>query len=224
MKKIVFHVGLPKTGTTFLQRKVFPKIKNITYYNCIDNKKGEDSIRLNPFFIQFGPGTSLVSDERICGLGYLKLPQGTMRERLIKLHIMHPNAEIIYVTRKEEDLMVSLYKQYAKYSYGYLSMRDWFREEADKNLIFQQYETMMYILRNFKNALIMDYSVLQKHPKEFIDTITDFLGAPRLESYPESKVHVSPSGRAIKSIVKLNNSKLPISIKKPVRYLWRKNV
>lgn len=40
---------MPKTGTTFLQRNVFPYIKGINYYNCIDNKKGEDSIRLNPF-------------------------------------------------------------------------------------------------------------------------------------------------------------------------------
>ena len=29
--KIVFHLGLPRTGTTFLQESIFPKINGINY-------------------------------------------------------------------------------------------------------------------------------------------------------------------------------------------------
>lgn len=31
MNKIIFHIGYPRTGTTYLQEKVFPKINNINF-------------------------------------------------------------------------------------------------------------------------------------------------------------------------------------------------
>jgi len=31
MKKIIFHIGFPRTGTTYLQSKIFPKLKKINF-------------------------------------------------------------------------------------------------------------------------------------------------------------------------------------------------
>ena len=39
MKKIIFHLGFPRTGTTYLQSKLFPKLKNINFLGKPFNKK-----------------------------------------------------------------------------------------------------------------------------------------------------------------------------------------
>lgn len=222
-KRLVFHIGLPKTGTTFLQKNVFPYIQGITYFNCIDNPKAEDSIRLNPFFLKFQPGVNLISDERICGLGYLNLPYGDMMNRIRTLHKVYPNADIIFITRDVPSLITSLYKQYAKYSYGKLQRLDWILNEMDDSIVTQQLSVIHYALKYFNRLLVLDYSMLKMDQDGFIKYITDFLGAPRLTKYNRKRLHVSPSDSAIKSIVKLNNSRLPWFIKKPIRMLWRQN-
>ena len=42
MNKIIFHIGYPRTGSTYLQEKVFPKINNINFigkpFKSIDSK------------------------------------------------------------------------------------------------------------------------------------------------------------------------------------------
>ncbi len=38
-KKIYFHVGLAKTGSTFVQNNFFPKLKNIKYISTHKYKK-----------------------------------------------------------------------------------------------------------------------------------------------------------------------------------------
>ena len=38
-KKIFFHVGLAKTGSTFLQKNFFPKLKNIKYISTHKYKR-----------------------------------------------------------------------------------------------------------------------------------------------------------------------------------------
>lgn len=120
-----------------------------------------------------------------------------MLDRLKRLHKVYPKAEIIFVTRKEEELLVSLYKQYAKYSYGTLSFKDWIKTEADTSLIFGQYRAMSYIFDYFENSLIIDYSILKRNKIDFIDMITDFLGAPRITMYKNVKENVSPSHSAL---------------------------
>jgi len=222
-QRIIFHIGLPKTGTTFLQKNVFPYIKEITYFNCIEYWRAEDKMFLNPFFLQFNSGVNLISDERICGLGYLNHPYISMLDRIRTLKKVYPEAEIIFVTRDLEYLTVSLYKQYGKYSYGVLNFNEWFDTELDLSMITGIHDTIEYIVKNFKDSLILDYGKLLENQDGFIQEITDFLGAPRLTEYNRKRLHVSPKNEAVRSIIKLNRSRLPWWIKKPIRLVYRQN-
>src|SRR6056297_1095957 len=91
-KNIIIHVGLPKTASTFLQKKIFPKIENCeayTYYlagekeNNIFNKiiKGicsafyidldkTSSKKEYKKFLETNPTQNIIlSNEIICGAG-----------------------------------------------------------------------------------------------------------------------------------------------------------
>jgi len=48
MKKynIVFHLGLHKTGTTFLQQEIFPKLSGVNYKVYFDENKYELMMKL----------------------------------------------------------------------------------------------------------------------------------------------------------------------------------
>ena len=39
MKNIYVHLGYPKTGSTFIQRKIFPQLKSFKIYDIPFNKK-----------------------------------------------------------------------------------------------------------------------------------------------------------------------------------------
>jgi hypothetical protein len=44
--KILFHIGFGKTATTWMQWRIFPKIKNNVYFG----KYGKDDLMLNESF------------------------------------------------------------------------------------------------------------------------------------------------------------------------------
>ena len=63
MEKMIFHLGFPRTGTTFIRREVFSNIPSAkTYFINLEN-------HLNDFVLSFDFDRSvmnIVSDENIC--------------------------------------------------------------------------------------------------------------------------------------------------------------
>ncbi len=61
-RKIFFHLGLPKTGTTFLQREYFQRIENIRYLGKFDGIVDNIHFTSKLFYFLFGAG----KDEFVC--------------------------------------------------------------------------------------------------------------------------------------------------------------
>lgn len=128
--RILIHVGLPKTASTYLQNNVFPRLNNIAYigrpytqenyafntlqyaenslYSSTTMRKEIDDIEKaiakgNPI---------LISDELFSGFAlYNFMNRGMIAERLSEIV---PHAEIILFLRGQMDLIVSLYNQFVK--------------------------------------------------------------------------------------------------------------
>ena len=61
MKTLFIHIGLPKTGTSFLQEEIFKKLQDINYID-IRNKKNRE---LLDFLEMFKSGLSKESCKKI---------------------------------------------------------------------------------------------------------------------------------------------------------------
>ena len=104
--EIIFHIGLHKTGTTFLQRYVFPKLKNVNLF-CTDGRpfNGIEDLEKDKI--------NLISIENLSGSPFSsnEFTRYTIMEELAKLY---PNAKIIVTFRNKNSWLKSLYSQYIK--------------------------------------------------------------------------------------------------------------
>jgi hypothetical protein len=98
---IFFHVGLHKTGTTFLQRAVFPKWRGITYIPWPNLE----------LFLRLDSGrTYLVSREGLSGRNWAHHHE---RDASLKrLSELFPDAQILISFRKHSGYIISSYRQY----------------------------------------------------------------------------------------------------------------
>lgn len=130
MNRVVIHVGLHKTATTFLQEVVFPDVKGFTYLtrpytqlnHAFNTLQYADDSLYNPGYLekellQFRDSNLLLSDESFSGkptyFSYINRSQIAKR-----LNEHFPNAEIILFLRDQVDIMVSHYNSYVKMPYG----------------------------------------------------------------------------------------------------------
>ena len=128
--KILIHVGLPKTASTYLQDNVFPRLNNIAYigrpytqenyaFNTLqyaDNSLyASSAIRkeIDNIENEMAKGdTILISDELLSGFAFYNfINRGIIAERLSQII---PHAEIILFLRGQMHLIMSLYNQFVK--------------------------------------------------------------------------------------------------------------
>jgi hypothetical protein len=102
--KIAFHIGLHKTGTTFMQRHVFSAWPGLNYLR----------FRNLEYFLRLDPSQAyLVSCEGLSGSTFA--PIGERLEAVRRLAEMFPRAKIIISFRRHGDYLASLYSQYLRY-------------------------------------------------------------------------------------------------------------
>ncbi len=99
-----FHVGMCKTGTTFVQHEVFPRWPGVRYF----------SSRNLEYFV------NLASDQRylVSCEGFTGRMFGDIEEKqssLARLAEMFPGARCILSVRRPSDYLSSLYSQYLRY-------------------------------------------------------------------------------------------------------------
>lgn len=123
MKPVYLHVGMPKTGTTFLQARCFPHLKGIRYQDRELSALLDRVIYTNPIFLDLPRARSesdavlekmreaslLISNERLFG--------NMLRNFHDNLHLtcclkaLFPVAKVIVVVRRQDELAESIYKQ-----------------------------------------------------------------------------------------------------------------
>lgn len=127
MRETVIHVGLPKTGSTFLQRNIFGKLPDFKLVTPPYTQHQEDWNRMQyadgSFFDDDGfrkeaqrllrtANKLLISDEHFVG----KAIYGGMHRSLIceRLKKQFPDAKILIVIRGQFDITRSLHNQWVK--------------------------------------------------------------------------------------------------------------
>lgn len=127
-QKVYFHIGFPKTASTYLQSKVFPYIEEIYFANneeYINKWLGRLRSFDTSYFnnqrnicdkIESGYGENqkiLISKEGLVGNPFANFSDNT--SIAITLKKSFPNAKFLLVIRKQDDLLNSLYSLYLKF-------------------------------------------------------------------------------------------------------------
>jgi hypothetical protein len=201
-QEIYLHVGYLKTGSTFLQREVFPRMQAVNYvhYNrCPDafndiiytdayhfrEKETESRIKK-----ECRPGKNIISHEAFIGgdAALCHFMNGKMIAK--RLANLFPGAKVLFVIRNQYDLAISLYKQYVhlggrkplrnflRYGDGVFDTlrRGWTPSVTLHQLDYKPAIDEYAHLFGRENMLILPFEMLSTSPCTFVDTIVQWMG------------------------------------------------
>ena len=162
---IVIHVGLHKTGTTFLQEQIFKKLKNINYSKKIDLHR----IHIDNNKINLISNAWLSSDEP----HFYEFGATDKYEILSHIKKLFPDAKIILVKRNFSPWLKSCYRQYIV-SGGILTFDDYCEKYNHNFIDMDDYENMIREL--FDEVLVTTQESLLNNREQTIQTICNFIG------------------------------------------------
>lgn len=185
--EVFFHVGLERTATTFLQKRIFPYLKDIHH---ITRKEYDDSEKI---IAETNSNKYLISNE---------ISNNKLEDELNKISLRFPQAKIILVLRRQDKWIASQYKRAVKNGFPH-KLNEFLDLENDKGkwkkkyLYFYQFiET---IEKKFQNPplILFHYKLIEK-PAEFVSELLYFLGTETpLEDLSLKPIHVSYSKKQL---------------------------
>ena len=162
--EVFFHLGPKKTGSTYLQQNIFPKLTGIAYYGKGDFKKHKSIL---------DKGT----EEKYL---FSREFDESLERKINEISVDVPQAKIILVLRRQDSWLASRYKYHIK-KYGGLEFEEFFDLESDTGFCKKEelcFRTKIeWIENSFENKpLILIFDDMKNCPDKFIKQITDFLG------------------------------------------------
>lgn len=186
---VYFHVGISKTGTTFLQHRVFPHFKDIFYVRTTLYKKSIKIIEKNKH------SRYLVSREFDQQL-----------EQEVKWFSQKvPDAKPIIVLRRHDSYIASQYRRFVKNGFRG-SFNDFFN--LDDSGHFKKHD--LDFCRQIKileghfthKPLVLIYEDLRANPNQFIKNISKNIKASiNLQDVNFNKKHTSYSEKQLKAVI-----------------------
>ncbi len=166
-KLIFFHVGMPKTASTFLQLKVFPKFKGIDFIKKHDFKRKDKLIQQSDY-------------DRILLSIELDLDRKGGMNHMIDVANRYPDTYPVIVLRKQGSWLSSKYKYYLR-KHGAKKFNEYFDPNSEnsemsvKNLEF--FPKIELLRKHFnKRPLVLFQEELKHAPFKVIDLLADFTG------------------------------------------------
>lgn len=163
--EIYYHIGLPKTATTYLQRKVFPKFKGICFHKKHDFEYHDRII-----------------EETSCQKIFFSCERDRGMENFLKeFTSKYPDVKIMLSLRRHDKWIASRYRYHIRKS-GFLTFNEFIDIKKDtgfwkKNeLYFFNYIQLIEKYCKFP-PLVIFQDDLKDHPYKVFDKITEFLGA-----------------------------------------------
>jgi len=218
---IVLHLGLPKTGSTFLQFDVFSHMKDINLvFKDIKNmqeafndwlfstikitKKPIDSKTINehlPSYLSENVSNLISQENFYCSMFVKNDDRFILLERINKLF---PRAKVILGIRDKKKLLVSWYKQYVAVG-GTLSFDGFIENVMNLNkLNYEEYIERLIELYGRKYLYVYDFENLIRQRKKIVNEICDFIGC-QVPQYNVRKRNVGFGKQEMKVALFFNN-------------------
>lgn len=167
--KIIVHIGLHKTGTTFIQNEIYPRLNSITTIRAWHSHR---------FIIKSDFDKKILfTDEGISGNPFGGNYLAEFKSNIKKIKHLYDDPKIIFGIRKHESFLCSLYKQYLhqkgheEFSYLFNTSNTGLLKTDD--LLFRnKIETLK---KEFSNVFIYSQESLKKRPQDFINSLINFL-------------------------------------------------
>ncbi len=176
---VFIHIGLPKTGTTLLQQKIFNIWPNLIYMN---------NLWLSYLVLQDPNKKYLISNETLSGRPWNRDPRQSfdwLKEReliLDALFRLFPQGTILVGFRKHADFIESLYAQYLQEG-GIYSLEEFFSFN-DSGGVIRAYElnftkTLEMIEFRFKNRyFVFTFNQLLEKTRILLTAMGNLFGEP----------------------------------------------
>ncbi|MFP4448673.1 MAG: hypothetical protein ACLFPH_08045 [Bacteroidales bacterium] len=185
--EVFFHVGLERTATTFLQKRIFPYLKDIHHVTRKEYNNYEKIIA------ETNHKKYLISNE---------ISNDKLENELNKISLRFPNAKIILVMRRQDKWIASQYKRAVKNGLPhrlnkFLDIDNDQGKWKKKHLYFFRF--IEIIEKKFHNSpLILFHHQLKEEPVEFVRRLLDYLGTETpLEDLSLKPTHVSYSKKQL---------------------------
>lgn len=202
-RSFFIHVGMPKTGTTFLQHQVFPYVKDVHYWKMFEHPvtyylerlsnnnyltyPEEWKQQVKTHVAQSKKGKNLISFEGFFG-SYTNNYKSNFTNSLA-LKELFPDARIILVIREQCALIESNYAQVIKEGYGrsfkqYVNYsRGKFGNNRSESTVSLNIESLHYTgyVRNYveqfgkENVLVLPYEMLRSAPEVYLERLSRFM-------------------------------------------------
>mgnify|MGYP003334080651 FL=1 len=173
-KNIYFHVGLAKTGSTFLQNNFFPKLKNIKYISTHKYRRCIDIINNTNY------DSYLISRE------FDRQLEGEVKKILNHF----PETKIIIVFREHKKWISSQFKRFSKNGYHF-KFEDFYN---NTNSGYWKNEDMIYIdkiniIKKYSkyDPLVLNFDELKINPHSYLSKISEYTNS----NYSKSNISLN---------------------------------
>ena len=215
-KEIFFHVGLGKTATTYLQYKLFPKLKGVYYIQRTRYLKAHEIIS------RTSHKKYLVSREF----------DQQLQTEIEKFARHYPDTKAIVVFRRHDGWIASQYRRFAKNGIQ-IPFQEFFDIEHNQGQWKQDDLNYLNKIRIIENTfgqkpLVLFHDELKKDPYAFFDKIANFIGASyNRDDISLEAVHKSYEEKQLKAVRKVSKIFFPAHPKEyhnafMRRLQWRK--
>ena len=198
---IILHVGLPKTGTTFLQEEIFRKM-NIKYIRDLNITSFATSDR-----------KVIISHE---GLSISDVFEPAYKKYMVAEYLkkIFPDAKIIVGIRDKDSWLRSMYSQYIRNGGG--GSYDYFISHLDKeHLNFEKYINHLKML--FNDVFVYKFEEIVSDKARVVKEMCDFIGEP-VPDYRDKKYRVSLKPYQLRAL-RFFNRILPYNVNRVFRYV-----
>lgn len=213
MSQVILHIGLHKTGTTYLQRHYFAGIPGVAYWNDKEFNRKLLTEKL--------PDSLLISNEIFSGYPF-QTYSTTFKQAIKNLKSIFPNGHIIVVFRKHGDFLLSLYKQYVSQG-GTLSLDKFYYEKGvikDEDLDFSR--RIKLLKENFEKVDILNFEQFKIEGRKYYDRYFIEQGFGKsICSEPKGRPNESISGKKIELLRGIN--RFYSGVPNKIRHLLAKN-
>lgn len=174
-KQIIIHIGLHKTGTSFLQKSFFNQLTEIEYIH--------GTLGLRRLWKHNDAEVLLISDESISSNLWAGDYTNDFYKRMNRLKsLFGANIKIIVGFRMPMEFIKSIYKQYL-HEGGTMTFSDFFNLAGNgiikiEDLFFS--EKLDFLKETFNDVFVYEQKSLKNNFEEFAVQIKKFIGAQEL--------------------------------------------